>query len=227
MTRTPLLLPRLLASPHIMGRLCQRSRETPQLDSAAKCAAVNSKLSCPVSTDHLASIVLYPDIPPRVSGLFRIRRPLAVAWAVSGAVVDALDGRFRWPVAHVGREGKERLSPAVAHGYSACSIIAILLVCLSMAASNHRLPDVVNRRVCLAVPFPAKTPAPQRLAPSERIATNVCGSPAIANTSPCWFAKADAFIRLNCQEPEALPFQPDKRPCVVHAPIRTRSEAYG
>jgi len=83
------------------------------------------------------------DGPPRVLGLLGAGGPLAVFGAVWSVIINAVQGRPLWPVAHIGNEPPE-VSPLLADGNAARAISVIVVGLRRLASPAHLAPSDVQ-----------------------------------------------------------------------------------
>lgn len=90
--------------------------------------------------------------------------PSAIPRLVVAVIVNALNRQVGWLVAHVGIEIHERLAPALAHRYTACSVILKRMVVGILTATNHAGPRSVFARGAHAVSAPRSAGLGRRFA---------------------------------------------------------------
>jgi hypothetical protein len=82
------------------------------------------------------------SIAASVALLNRHRHPTHVTRLVVAAVVYAVERvQRRWPPTNVFQKGREALAPSVAHLYSSCAVVPVLLVLGVVAPCSSGIPD--------------------------------------------------------------------------------------
>lgn len=96
--------------------------------------------------------VVHKAIVSFVGALLLTSGPPAVAGAVSGVVVNAIQGVSDWGVAHIFKEQDKR-KPSVAYGDTSPAIAGECFDVLVRASLNHGIPDAMNLGVSFPVYF--------------------------------------------------------------------------
>jgi hypothetical protein len=97
-----------------------------------------SAKNIPSKAYELSVWASWPDVSffAPVFGLFRAGCPAAVAWFVIAVVVDAVDGKPGWALAHISKEGFERVTPAVAY-FDASAPVVFPKPCVGVGAAFY------------------------------------------------------------------------------------------
>lgn len=110
-------------------RLSQSAFDGPAaLESIRECQAVHSEVSSPIRDVHPLAAVFNVVIAVGVAALFFICGPSAISGLVVAVTVNTVERSTEWAVPHVGKERREVIAPAVAHGDTPTAVSGIRLV---------------------------------------------------------------------------------------------------
>lgn len=153
-----------------------------------------------------------------VAYLLALCSPAAIFWLVVAVGVNAVDAQSQRTLTHVGQEVRERMSPAVANGDAATTVMVVIVRIWVNAALDHGNPRIecfgLMTAPCMPVyraAFPhdltASTATGCGCTRAEIARTNPLAGPAIAPAVPLNMAAATAKEREYDQASEAIPGQ--------------------
>lgn len=93
------------------------------------------------------TVYLIADIGPFIKLLLRPCDPTAIFRRIRSIIVNAIKGMTFRSFPHVGEKGFKRISPLIANGYSATTIIRIFLAMRGVASAPHFDPACRGGRV--------------------------------------------------------------------------------
>ena len=177
----------LLTRP-LPGRFRHRPGKRPSFQALAERLRAKPEVEGPICENRPLPRILDPHVISHVSHLLFLRCPSAVAWLVTGVVIYTFNAAPIWARSHIGLEVGERVSPAIADGDSATTILTPSPARTVVASSDHRYPYSVNRWDNATSPSPvafaARAPTTHGVPTLEASATDNCCCPAITQAVP-------------------------------------------
>lgn len=181
----------------------EREIDRPPVGEPLKhCVELKSSLPAPLHKRFGFSTELDKSITPHIRGLLPFCCPSAIARLIVSVVVDSINRMaLRWLRPHIFKKSFERITPPLAHRYSAPSVAVVALGVLVFAPLNDSVPRLVNWSASHSVRGSFEVAKIGSLAPA---AFGFSSSEARAPEPP--FGPADASAQILFVRSDNLPF---------------------